>query len=99
MELQTICWYGGIGRRNRLKICRTFVRAGSSPATSIVMNRNPQFQLAAEVDSFFPKSPIIASAEEILLLKSICVEMLPCPSHSWISFRLTLYEKSNDAQL
>ena len=57
MELQTICWYGGIGRRNRLKICRTFVRAGSSPATSIVMNRNPQFQLAAEVDSFFTQKP------------------------------------------
>ena len=74
MELQTICWYGGIGRRNRLKICRTFVRAGSSPATSIVMNRNPQIQLVAVVGSFsLSKIPIIALAEEIFLLKSMCV--------------------------
>ena len=74
MELQTICWYGGIGRRNRLKICRTFVRAGSSPATSIVMNWNPQIQLIAVVGSFsLSKIPIIALAEETFLLKSMCV--------------------------
>ena len=69
-----ICWYGGIGRRNRLKICRTFVRAGSSPATSIVMNWNPQIQLIAVVGSFsLSKIPIIALAEETFLLKSMCV--------------------------
>ena len=74
MELQTICWYGGIGRHNRLKICRTLVRAGSSPATSTVLYVNPHFQLGAEVDSFsLPKIPMIALAEEIFLLKSICV--------------------------
>lgn len=74
MELQTFCWYGGIGRHNRLKICRTLVRAGSSPATSIVLDWNPHFQLGAEVGSFsLLKSPIMALAEEIFLLKSICV--------------------------
>ena len=45
-------WCGGIGRRKGLKIPRWQHRAGSSPATSIVMNRNPQFQPGAEVDSF-----------------------------------------------
>ena len=31
-----MCWCGGIGRRKGLKIPRTRVRAGSSPATSTI---------------------------------------------------------------
>ena len=54
-----------------LKIPRWQHRTGSSPVTSIALNRNPQFQLCAEVDSFsLPEIPIIALAEEIFLLIS-----------------------------
>ncbi len=47
------CWCGGIGRRKGLKILREQSRAGSSPATSIILLENPQFRLEAEVGSFF----------------------------------------------
>ncbi len=59
------CWCGGIGRRKGLKILREQSRAGSSPATSIILLENPQFRLKAEVDSFFRLKYLIVLEGEI----------------------------------
>lgn len=56
---------GGIGRRKGLKILREQSRAGSSPATSIILLENPQFRLKAEVDSFFRLKYLIVLEGEI----------------------------------
>ena len=42
---QGIRWYGGIGRRKGLKIPRGQPRAGSSPATSTILNMGETLNL------------------------------------------------------
>ena len=63
------CWCGGIGRRKGLKILREQSRAGSSPATSIILLENPQFRLKAEMGSFFILKYLIGLEGEIFYRK------------------------------
>ena len=75
------CWCGGIGRRKGLKILREQSRAGSSPATSIILLENPQFRLEAEVGSFFRLKYLIVLEGEIFIGKSTkTVESTDCIS-------------------
>ena len=76
-----ICRSGGIGRRKGLKILREQSRAGSSPATSIILLENPQFRLEAEVGSFFRLKYLIVLEGEIFIGKSTkTVESTDCIS-------------------
>ena len=81
--LYCVGWCGGLGRRKGLKIPRWQHRAGSSPATSIVMNWNPQIQLVAVVGSFsLSKIPIIALAEVL------CHKVRADQLSSWIEVNI-----------